>query len=94
MNYLIKKNYESIVARGLISPSTSISDFVMKMEEELQEFIDATKFESESNQREELADIVLVCFNIAENFGWDIESELFRKVEINEQRAKEIIENE
>ena len=32
MNYLIKKNYESIVSRGLIDRSTPPGAFVMKLE--------------------------------------------------------------
>ena len=86
MNYLIKKNYESIVSRGLIDRSTPPRAFVMKLEEEVQEFIDAFKNEG-TNEREELADVILVCLNIAAHYGWDIESELFKKVAINEQRA-------
>ena len=86
MNYLIKKNYESIVSRGLIDRSTPPSAFVMKLEEEVQEFIDAFRKEY-NNEREELADVILVCLNIAHHYGWDIESKLFKKVEINEQRA-------
>jgi NTP pyrophosphatase (non-canonical NTP hydrolase) len=58
----------------------------MKLEEEVQEFIDAFRKEY-NNEREELADVILVCLNIAHHYGWDIESELFKKVEINEQRA-------
>ena len=87
MNYLINKNYESIVSRGLIDRSTPPSAFVMKLEEEVQEFIDAFRKEY-NNEREELADVILVCLNIAHHYGWDIENELFKKVEINEQRAK------
>ena len=88
MNYLIKKNYESIVARGLISTSTSMLDFCRKMSEEGIEFIQAVKDKDKKQQKEELADVILVCLNIAHHYGWDIESELFKKVEINEQRAK------
>lgn len=87
MNYLVKKNYESIVSRGFIDRSTPPRAFVMKLEEEVQEFIDAFK-NAGANEREELADVILVCLNIAAHYGWDIESELFKKVAINEQRAK------
>jgi hypothetical protein len=51
MNYLIKKNYDSIVARGLIDRSTPPRAFVMKLEEEVQEFID--DFTNESNKERE-----------------------------------------
>lgn len=90
MNYLIRKNYESIVKRGLIVPGvTTMPAFIMKLEEEVQEFIDAYQSfgENDLHEREELADIVLVCLNIAAHYDWDIESDLFAKIEKNEQRT-------
>ena len=36
---------------------------------------------------EELADIILVCFNIAKHYNIDIEKELKNKIEINYKRA-------
>jgi hypothetical protein len=37
MNQLIEENYQSIVKRGLITPSTTVSDFIDKIHEEVQE---------------------------------------------------------
>tara|TARA_R100000501_G_C2575197_1_gene80580 strand:+ start:473 stop:685 length:213 start_codon:yes stop_codon:yes gene_type:complete len=48
---------------------------------------DKTSSKDDENFREELADVILVCFNISKHYGWDIESELFKKVAINEKRA-------
>ena len=36
--------------------------------------------------KEELADIVLTCLNTAKHFGFDIELELNKKIEINKKR--------
>lgn len=85
MKKLIEENYKSIVKRGLITPETNSNDFIMKLEEEVQEFIEAEKY-SLNNENEELADIILVCLNYARHYGVDIESELKRKVEINKTR--------
>ena len=86
MKNLIESNYQSILKRGLINENTTSLDFIMKLEEEVQEFIEAEKFGLE-NENEELADIILVCFNIAKHYDIDIEKELKNKIEINKKRA-------
>ena len=86
MKNLIESNYQSILKRGLIIENTTSLDFIMKLEEEVQEFIEAEKFGLE-NENEELADIILVCFNIAKHYDIDIEKELKNKIEINNKRA-------
>ncbi len=85
MKDLIESNYKSIVKRGLITPYTSSEDFIMKLEEEVQEYIEAEKY-TLPNVNEELADIILVCLNIARHYDVDIEKELIRKIKINETR--------
>ena len=84
MKELIEANYKSIVGRGLITPTTSMREFWMKLEEEVQEFIGADTFD---NAKEELADVILVCLNIAKHYSIDIEKELTKKIKKNEQRA-------
>ena len=86
MKNLIESNYQSILKRGLINENTTSLDFIMKLEEEVQEFIEAEKFGLE-NENEELADIILVCFNIAKHYDIDIEKELKNKIQINKKRA-------
>ena len=86
MKNLIESNYQSILKRGLINENTTSLDFIMKLEEEVQEFIEAEKFGLE-NENEELADIILVCFNIAKHYDIDIEKDLKNKIEINNKRA-------
>ena len=87
MKKLIEDNYKSIVARGLITPGINSTDFLLKLEEEVQEFIDA-EIHNLSNRNEELADIILVCLNIACHYDIDIEKELENKIQKNFERAK------
>ena len=46
--------------------------------EEVHEFIDAVEQESYENELKELADLVYVCFQFAENMEWDLEEALDR----------------
>jgi len=85
MRNIIEDNYQSTVKRGLINEETKISDFIMKLEEEVQEFIEAETL-SLPNANEELADIILVCLNFAKHYEIDIEQELTNKIKKNETR--------
>jgi NTP pyrophosphatase (non-canonical NTP hydrolase) len=85
MRKIIEDNYQSTVKRGLINEETKISDFIMKLEEEVQEFIEAETL-SLPNANEELADIILVCLNFAKHYEIDIEQELTNKIKKNETR--------
>lgn len=79
MQQIIESNYESIVKRGLINEKTRLKDFLNKLDDEVMEF-------KEDNRIEELADIILVCLNIARHYGIDIENELIKKIQINNNR--------
>lgn len=85
MKEIIEENYKSIVKRGLINKHTSKREFILKLEEEVQEFIDAFIYK-EGNEKLELADIVLVCMNIAKHYNIDLEKEIKTKIEINKNR--------
>jgi NTP pyrophosphatase (non-canonical NTP hydrolase) len=94
MKNLIEENYKSIVARGLITPSTKLNDFIDKLLEETMEFHDASnnflKSPTKSNNLkmdEELADVILVCLNIAKHYKIDIEKELNNKIKKNFKRS-------
>ncbi len=89
MKKLINDNYKSIVDRGFITPTTTLFEFLDKLDEEVEEL----KTESEipkqySNLPEELADVVMVCLNLAKHYNIDIEQEIKAKIKINKQRAK------
>lgn len=98
MKKLIKRNYASIVARGLIKPTTNYYAFIEKFNEEVEELKEAVDYIKKSKHndyshfeavKEELADIILVGLNMAHHYGIDIEKELIKKIETNEQRAEQ-----
>ena len=83
---LIERSYQSVVNRGLISKNTKFEEFIDKFYEEVGELAIETPlgegFESE------LADILLVAYNIAHHYKIDIEKALIEGIEKNERRAK------
>ena len=94
MKDLIEENYKSIVDRGLIAPSTNYFDFLKKIKEEFLELrcavLDYVDYDPDSfpNVKEELADVIMVCLNMAKHYNIDIEQEIKNKIEVNKQRAK------
>ena len=86
MKKLIEENYQSIVDRGLIEPSTSMDAFIRKIKEEVREFEESTKTGTIAEIKEELSDIILTCLNTGRHFGFDIERELNNKIKINQKR--------
>ena len=80
MKDIIEQNYNSIVKRGKINSNTTWQEFIDKIDEEVDEF-------KESNDPEELADIILVCLNLAKHFDIDIEKELRNKISKNFERT-------
>jgi NTP pyrophosphatase (non-canonical NTP hydrolase) len=95
-NDMIERNYQSIIDRGIIKPTTNAYAFIDKMLEEVQELKEAVNICREfngSNEKmfedinEELADVILVCYNMARHFNIRIKDELLKKIEINERRA-------
>lgn len=89
MKELIEANYKSIVDRGFITPTTTLFEFLDKIDEEVYELNDeALKPRDKSNLPEELADVIMVCLNMANHYNIDIEQEIKNKIEINKQRAK------
>lgn len=90
MQDIISANYQSIVDRGFITPTTTLFEFLDKLDEEVEELNKEALISKEwSNLPEELADVILVCLNLAKHFDIDIEQELKNKIRINEYRAKQ-----
>ena len=90
MQDIISANYQSIVDRGFITPTTTLFEFLDKLDEEVEELNKEALISKEwSNLPEELADVILVCLNMAKHFDIDIEQELKNKIRINEYRAKQ-----
>ena len=89
MKEIIEANYKSIVDRGLIDPYyTTGADFFVKLREETSELINAYYDYDDEGIKEELADVIMVCLNMAKHYDIDIEQEIKNKIKINEQRAK------
>ena len=89
MKDLISDNYQSIVDRGLISPTTTLFEFLDKLEEEVKELEkEALRPKQYSNLPEELADVIMVCLNMGKHYHIDIEKEIKNKIKINKYRAK------
>lgn len=89
MQDIIITNYQSIVDRGFITPTTTLFEFLDKLEEEVEELTnEALKPKQYSNLPEELADVILVCLNFAKHYNIDIEEELKNKIKINQLRAQ------
>jgi NTP pyrophosphatase (non-canonical NTP hydrolase) len=90
MQDIISANYQSIVDRGFITPTTTLFQFLDKLDEEVEELKKEALISKEwNNLPEELADVILVCLNLAKHFDIDIEQELKNKIRINEYRAKQ-----
>ena len=90
MKELIEANYKSIVDRGLITPTTTLFEFLDKLDEEVRELNQEALISKEwSNLPEELADVIMVCLNMANHFNIDIQEEIKNKIKINKQRAKD-----
>lgn len=83
------RNYRANMERKQISKTTDHASFHRKIAEEVDELGNTELVYGDQAAREELADIALVCFAMAQHFGWDLIAEMERKTEINEKRAKE-----
>lgn len=84
---LIEDNYKSIVDRGLINEKTTINDFVFKLEEEVGELTKEAYNPISGDFKMELADVMLVCLNIAHHYDIDIVNAMNKKVIINQNRT-------
>lgn len=85
-----KKHYNSIVKRGLITPDTTLLDFIMKIKEEYNELfielIGSSMLTSETKQ--ECMDLVAVIFNMLLHYGVDIEHEFEKNINKQLDRCK------
>jgi phosphoribosyl-ATP pyrophosphohydrolase len=84
MKNLLKRHYQAIVNRGLITSKTQTSDFVKKIKEEFDEMQDAY---NDEDFIQESIDCMCVITNMLQHLGVDIEKELIKNIEIQEKRA-------
>ena len=85
---LITRNYNATVRRGQISNKSTVTDFLNKIDEEVAELKDSRKTCSNIYPFDplEAIDIILVNTTMLHHYGFDVESLLTKKVEINETR--------
>lgn len=87
---LIKRNYEATVARGLITPRTTLRDFIEKMKEEISELEESIDDSDGTFDKKEAFD----CFLVAASnlYHFNLFPQLEQKVIINEKRAEMSLE--
>lgn len=87
MKQLIKRNYDAVVNRRLITKETRDNDFLEKLKEEVCEVEEEIFHCNEKYMREEIGDCLVVCLNWLTFKGIDIEK-LLQEIAIkNEKRA-------
>ena len=87
LNEIIKRNYEATVRRGQISNKTTVSEFIKKTDEEVQELKDSRKGSTiYPFDPKEAVDIILVQTAMLHHYGFDTEKIMTEKMLFNEQR--------
>lgn len=81
---LQKRIYANKVAKGF--NTKDVNKEITLLVSELGEFAQSYMRRDDENTREELADIAIVAFGIAEIMKIDLEKEILKKVEKNEKR--------
>ena len=84
MENLIKYHYELITHRGLITPDTTIQEFIDKITEEYTELLES--FDGEDFSKQEAVDLVMVCLHLLRHQGVDIEDQIKKNIKIQERR--------
>ena len=79
------RNYFANIRRGKISDKTTVRDLLAKIHEEVGELIESWDGD-DSFDKEELADVALVCFSMAKHLGINLFDEMDGKMKINENR--------
>lgn len=78
------RNYYAIKRRKQITDKTDVMDFLIKLDEEIEE-LKQSFFESNLDEKE-LADVVLVCFALAQHYKIDLLKAMEEKMMFNEKR--------
>lgn len=86
---LIKRNYEATVRRGLITPQTTLKDFIAKMREEVDELEESLDTDGTYDKKEAF-DCFLTPGSMLYYYG--LFDQLEEKVIINEKRAEMSLE--
>jgi len=88
MKDLIKRHYDAIRKRELITDGTSLGEFRVKLREEIEELWSSDMYDDtiDGDMAQEAMDVVGVIFNMLIHSGYDIEAEFKYNVEYQEAR--------
>lgn len=88
LNEIKNRNYKATIRRGKITKNTKFLNFHLKLcEEQFELFKEFEKPDFDNHKFGlELADIIIVCLNMAEFYQVDIQKMLEEKTIINENR--------
>lgn len=94
MKTLLIQHYEAIKNRGLISPETTLDQFIAKLEEEYSEVI--SQYADDCNEHKlpssdlvyEMTDLVMVVLNCFQHYGIDIKEQLRINIKRNTIRQR------
>ena len=85
MKDLIERSYTAIRKRGLIDSDTEILDFIIKMQEELDE-VKRDYWQDNEQIYKEVTDLMTVCIMALHHHGFDVIKEFEKCVIKNETR--------
>jgi len=89
MEKLRKRHYNACIKRGVITPDTTIYDFLKKIVEEYHEVIESVTYPPSLSDetKQECIDLVMVIFNMLNHYNIDIRSEIIKNIETQENRC-------
>jgi len=84
---IVKRNYAAAERRKQISNKSTVSDFLAKTDEEVQELKESRKSSSiYPFDPKEAVDVILVQFTMLHHYGFDVEKLIVEKMMYNEIR--------
>lgn len=83
---IAKEIHLNALAHGWWDTDRKIPELLCLIHSEVSEVLEAYRNEDIDNIKEEMADIVIRVFDMAEGLGIDIQSEILKKHEINKSR--------
>jgi len=94
MKNIYKEHYRVICERGMITPTTTSHEFMIKLEEEYEELLNEYADDLHMNKRfpsrefiQEGVDVMMVIANMLTHLGISVEGEIRKNIETQKQRC-------
>ena len=94
MKNIYKEHYRIICERGLITPTTTSHEFIIKLDEEYHECLNEYADDLHMNKRfpsrefiQESVDVMMVIANMLTHLGLNVEKEIRTNIETQKQRC-------